>query len=290
MERQSLGQRLRQARLDNGIDLAAIADESKIGQRYLEAIENGNWDILPSPLFAKSFARQYAECVGIPPGSIETDLTAIFPPEPVPTVPVSPADKHIEVKPVPEVVGAIPRADNRLSAAVFSLVAVVALCSFAYVGWQKLPVAGNDGEFTAVVEPEASAPAALNPVNEPLAASPTEDAVVREAIPVPTSPDQEASMTIEVLASETTWLSISANGKSVFRGILEPNEGRSLEGVERARIIVGNAGGIQVRTNGKNIGPLGPSGQVRVLLLTPDGSQVFRQSTEQNDGEPQSRI
>jgi hypothetical protein len=40
-------------------------------------------------------------------------------------------------------------------------------------------------------------------------------------------------------------------------------------------MTVGNAGGINVLLNGKPIGPIGKSGQVRVVLFTPDNFEVL---------------
>ena len=40
-------------------------------------------------------------------------------------------------------------------------------------------------------------------------------------------------------------------------------------------MTVGNAGGIEVRLNGKPIGPIGKSGQVRVVVFTPDNFEVL---------------
>lgn len=283
MERSNLGERLRQMRLEKGIELAAIAAETNISQRYLLAIEKGDWEVLPSSLFAKSFARQYASYVG---ADIEAELARVFPsPPPQELPPGFTVHEEIPVAPVPEVVGAPPPAKTRMAAALLSLVAVLALCSFLYMGWQRLPASGDaavlnerasEAEAKVDAAPPSVAPAVAEHRPEPA------EAIETQTIPVPTSPDQEANMTIEVVASQKTWLSISANGKSVFRGILEPNQARSLEGVERARIIVGNAGGVDVRTNGKTIGPLGPPGQVRVVLLTPDGPQVLRQPREEH--------
>jgi hypothetical protein len=270
-------------RLDKGIDLAAIAAETNISQRYLLAIEKGDWDVLPSPLFAKSFARQYASYVG---ADIEDELGKVFPsPPPQELPPGFTSHDNISLAPVPEVVGAPPRANTRMTAALFSLVGVLALCSFLYMGWQRLHASRDVNVLNEPVsKPEVKVDAVQPSVAPAVAENRSEpvEAIETQSIPVPTSPDQEASMTIEVVASQKTWLSISANGKSVFRGILEPNQARSLEGVERARIVVGNAGGVEVRTNGKTIGPLGPPGQVRVVVLTPEGPQVLRQPREQH--------
>ena len=56
----SFGGWLRQQREIRGISLREIADASKISIRYLEALETGRFSMLPAPVFAKGFLRQYA--------------------------------------------------------------------------------------------------------------------------------------------------------------------------------------------------------------------------------------
>jgi len=298
MDRLSLGERLRQERLARGIDLAAIADATKISRRYLEAIEQAQWEILPSRIFARSFTAQYAEHIGLPIATIEKEFDAAFPPEelPMPAAPTTGEGMKIEVTPLPEVVGARIRRNSRLPVAVFSLIVVIGFCSLVYVVWEDLR-SGRANIATGQLRPAAESPQADE---APAPAPPSEarqqegvtgvslagqdaGSIVVKTIPVPAGENPSNSMSIEVVASQKTWLSISANGKPVFRGILEPNEARNLAGVERAKIIVGNAGGIDVKTNGKTIGPIGPPGQVRVVVLTPEGPQVFRNTKPETE-------
>jgi hypothetical protein len=84
-----------------------------------------------------------------------------------------------------------------------------------------------------------------------------------------------AQVTLSVSATEPTWLSVVSDGKQVFSGVLQPSESKTLEGREAARIKVGNAGGLEVRWNGKPIGPLGPRGQVRVVNFTKDNYEIL---------------
>jgi len=47
------------------IDISEIEAETKIRAKYLRALENEEWDLLPGPTFVKSFLRTYAEALGI---------------------------------------------------------------------------------------------------------------------------------------------------------------------------------------------------------------------------------
>ena len=86
--------------------------------------------------------------------------------------------------------------------------------------------------------------------------------------------DSTAGFRIEVSAIERTWLSIVSDGRRVYSGILQADESRTLEGHESARIKTGNAGGVDVIFNGKEIGTLGPRGGVRTVVFTKDDYQI----------------
>ena len=88
---------------------------------------------------------------------------------------------------------------------------------------------------------------------------------------------------LELLAREETWLSVSSDGHPVFSGILAPNESKSVEGREFAKLKVGNAAGLEVRLNGKLISPLGGRGQVLVVVFHPDNFQIVPQAPREGD-------
>jgi cytoskeleton protein RodZ len=60
-----IGPTLREARIRRKIDLTEIEAETKIRVRYLRALENEEWDLLPGPTYARSFIRTYALALGL---------------------------------------------------------------------------------------------------------------------------------------------------------------------------------------------------------------------------------
>src|SRR5215510_5558292 len=60
-----VGETLRRERLKRNLDLEEISRELKISARFLQAIENDQYDKLPGGVFAKSFVRQYARLMGL---------------------------------------------------------------------------------------------------------------------------------------------------------------------------------------------------------------------------------
>jgi cytoskeletal protein RodZ len=62
-----LGKRLKEKRLEEKITLDDLQSITKIQKRYLEAVEEGNFDVLPGKFYARAFIKQYAEAVGLDP-------------------------------------------------------------------------------------------------------------------------------------------------------------------------------------------------------------------------------
>lgn len=60
-----IGETLREARMRARIDISEIEAQTKIRAKYLRAIENEEWDLLPGPTYVKSFLRTYAEALGL---------------------------------------------------------------------------------------------------------------------------------------------------------------------------------------------------------------------------------
>src|SRR5713226_5838962 len=61
----TLGEELRHKREQRRITLAEIAEATRIGTRFLKAIETDNFSILPGGIFTRSFIRAYAKYVGM---------------------------------------------------------------------------------------------------------------------------------------------------------------------------------------------------------------------------------
>ncbi|GKU78696.1 RodZ domain-containing protein [Paenibacillus sp. L3-i20] len=87
-----LGALLRKAREQRGLSLDDLQELTKIRKRYLEAIETGNYDILPGNFYVRAFVKNYSEAVGLDPD----EVLRLYQHE----VPASPVDQTVEPIPV----------------------------------------------------------------------------------------------------------------------------------------------------------------------------------------------
>jgi cytoskeletal protein RodZ len=80
-----LGQLLKKARTQKGISLDELQELTKIRKRYLEAIEEGNYKILPGNFYVRAFIKSYSEAVGLEPDEVLRLYRSVLPetnPEP----------------------------------------------------------------------------------------------------------------------------------------------------------------------------------------------------------------
>jgi transcriptional regulator with XRE-family HTH domain len=63
----SIGETLRDARMRQRLDIADVEQRTKIRAKYLRALENEEFAMLPGPTFVKTFLRTYAEMLGLDP-------------------------------------------------------------------------------------------------------------------------------------------------------------------------------------------------------------------------------
>jgi len=70
----SIGNLLREARKASGLSIADISEETKIGKRFLEFIEQDAFHRLPGGIFNRAFLRSYAREVGVP----EDDVVRLY--------------------------------------------------------------------------------------------------------------------------------------------------------------------------------------------------------------------
>jgi len=264
----SVGEALRRARLEQGLDVSTVAARTKISARYLEAIEADDRKALPSGFFYKSFVDQYARALSLDTREIGSEVDRLLSADaPLPL----PGQENTDARYLPPVT-ATPRFRHRglytTLAAFAALTLVVVGCSAVYVWWHNLRT--TTVAKTAIVIQRPAAQVGAMPValgnSHNVAPSPAR-APVAPAI-------SDAKVLLDLMAREETWLSVSSDGKPVFSGLLQPNQSKTVEGKQFAKIRVGNAGGLEVRLNGRLLGPLGERGQVLVVLFTPDNFQI----------------
>ena len=269
---QSLGQKLRDARLIRGFDIDQVSVLTKIPSNFLASIEADDRHALPGGFFYKNWAKQYAEILSLDVAAIAAEVDNVIAGDAPPVLPGQQAP--LCMRPPPMSVAGKGTGWRRSLISVAALVVVVVGCSGLYALWHN-----RENLLGAAAE---NAPTSERPATHDSAPAPAQ--TVKSIAPKVQVPPQEADraadaltgdVQIELAATEQTWLSITPDGKQVFSGVLQPAEVRLIAAHEAATIRVGNAGGITIRLNGKAIGPIGQNGQVRTLVINKAGFQII---------------
>jgi cytoskeleton protein RodZ len=76
----TIGDTLREARMHQRLDIADVEARTKIRAKYLRALENEEFGMLPGPTFVKTFLRTYAEALGLDPHLLVEEYRAHYEP------------------------------------------------------------------------------------------------------------------------------------------------------------------------------------------------------------------
>jgi transcriptional regulator with XRE-family HTH domain len=233
----AVGERLRRERLKTGLDLDRVSQETKIPARYLEAMEQEQYEKLPGRVFLFSFLRQYAHALGLDELELMAQLRAEQEPPPPAPVPEPPRPRH-----------------RRTQARVLLPGAAVLVFAFILVGtrpWTRSAPPVPPARRGASVVSSGSADRLVLSVPE-------------QPPPKPVAP---AGWRLVLVAKQRTWVTAKQDGRSAFVGRLQPNESRVLEGGETIDLVIGNPEAVELSLNGKPIeiaGPRGALAEVRI--------------------------
>jgi cytoskeleton protein RodZ len=246
-----VGAKLQRERESQGRSLDEIAAATKIPLRHLESIEAEDLDALPGLVFTRNFVRQYATTLKL---------------DPEPLLAALPKVDHASVPlPVAPKIARSRRWDSREKSLAKAALWAVVLLGGAIVLYRELSIPA----YTTTSVHASPAP--------PVSQSP---APGRPAAPPPVVNPDASPVQVTVTALKSSWVSLTADGKSSFAGTLEPNETKAISATEQVKLVAGNAGGVTISLNGKTLDPIGPEGQVRVVRLTAEGPQFLAKSPQ----------
>ena len=221
----SLSEKLRRERELRGISLKQISDDTRIGVRFLEALEEGRLELIPGEFYRRSYLRAYARYLGLDEDRAVNAY--IFSQNERPTPGTESPDA------------------GSLSVPFWLPWVVIGAVVLMGAIWVVSP------------EPARSAPSVTKETRETGA-----EALDTEATP-PQMRGDATSLRLVVDVGESCWLEIMADGEVVTAGLKEQGYRREFVANEELRLWLGNAGGVSLWINDRPLRPLGRPGQVR---------------------------
>ena len=177
----SIGETLRRARQKRNLDLNQVSRELKISTRFLEAIENEEFDRLPGGVFAKSFVRQYARLLNVDEEEAAAEVQRTIAPPSMPQLTELPplaASPDPNFAPRVESISSRRLISGSWLPALVLVVAVMLGCSLVYGWWQRqhrtiTTVSAAPPNHPAPQNTDASASRAAAPAQSATAPAPT---------------------------------------------------------------------------------------------------------------------
>ena len=281
----SLSEKLRRERELRGISLKQIADDTKIGVRFLEALEEDRLELIPGEFYRRSYLRAYARYLGLDEDRAVNAYAFAHQEKD------SDDESHEDRKPP----GMVPWLPWVLAACVLALIAVVFWSSSSDPA-ESLPGAvPPDANPTAPVTnvrnvATVGAGSSSSDGNAVTPAS-TSSSASRSSLPsTPNNPSNNVPMLtpsregapgggalrLVIAVGESCWLEIEADGEVVSTGLKEEGFRQEFTADTELRLWLGNAGGVSLWVNDKPLKSLGRDGQVRKdLSITPDNFMDF---------------
>lgn len=242
-----IGAYLRHTREEQSLSLEEVAAQTMIQSRLLRAIEEGKLHHLPEPVYVQGFIRRYAEALSLE-GS---EFAEAFPAQRS----LQMAQSSWKDSPAAQL-----RPLHLYIAYIALIMASVSLLSYV-VGRSASPSNSVRPQISQAIAPTGGISGGISGGvtavrNQPLAS------------PI-TPPKQTKPVQIDVKLTAQSWLEVEVDGKVELAEVLQEGAERTWTADKQIRIRAGNAGGVQVASNGDQAVPMGAPGAVEEKSFTP---------------------
>lgn len=266
---EKLGPTLASARRKLGRSLSEAEESTKIRGKMLEALERGEWDLLPNEAYVRGYIISYSKFLEIDPAP----LLKMYSEETGHLTNRERMRLPEQVVPTRERAHHIPWRTAAVIAGVVALIAIViwGIGRFSS-GPEPLPPVPN------LPETSATAPASESTVTAPIVSTDTPPA--DEGTPVVgDSPavGEPFKLQIDVASDGASWLRVTVDGLKAYEGTLAGGQSKEWDVLEEATVRVGKPSSVTVLRNGEKLSiPTAaetPQMTITATEPTPDGAQ-----------------
>ncbi len=247
----ALGERFRAAREARGLSLSEVSETIRIRSVYLAAIEEERWTAIGPPVYVRGFLRTYARYLALDPEEVVSDFNAAT--EPPPSTESESADA----------LPARPRVSKRGSLLVW-VAALVAVLLVAFVVYNELTMRRESASSLAAA---SFSPSPLPSITATAGGAPASTAGSALGVSTAPSPPGGGASSLALVISAPTWLRVTVDGSVSMEGTFPAGTTKTFHG-RKALVRLGNAGGVEIYVDGKDVGKLGKSGDVVERVFT----------------------
>jgi cytoskeleton protein RodZ len=243
-----IGNSLREARLRQGYELPRVEADTKIRAKYLRALEEERFEVLPGETYVKGFLRTYSEYLGLDGQLYVDEFNSRFTREEEPLAPPRPRKQLARSRAVES------------NFVIVALAGIIAVTILVIVAWKF----GSTGPPTSTGIPPA--------VNTPTGSTGTS---TQEGPATTRSANHKKTKLVLYADGGDSWLRVrsrSATGKLLYEGTLQSGQTQRFVDDKRIWLQFGAPAYLKGTVNGERIHnmPNGPA----IAVVKPEGLQV----------------
>lgn len=270
----TFAEELKKLRESQNVTLQQIKIRTRIDLKYLEAIEEGDFEIMPS-VYMRAFIREYAECVGLNGAetlknydiakegkrSFEPRLTS----DQVEEENETPAfnDAAAAEPPVPSQRNSAvnqPWFIPSVAAAAVIIIGIIIYFAF-FSGSDELIV--SEKPYEEMIEQNKQRYEIIEKENTP---PPKTNKVIAE---------RGKKYSLKIIAEDTSWVQVTLDSDSTTDFILFPNRSKTFTSGKDFDLIIGNSGGVKLIFNSDTLNFKGKKNKVKHLLVNESGIKLL---------------
>ncbi|MFA5145479.1 MAG: RodZ domain-containing protein [Candidatus Omnitrophota bacterium] len=270
------GAKLKKIRQELGLSLEEIQKKTKIHLNILKAIEGDSLTSL-NPIYLRSFLKIYCKFLGVDPQDYLADYK-------------EGQSQHSSVPVAKDLKPAVEKFDflkttGKKYKRVLVLISVIVILAFGLYNLGKV-ISSKRWTRSPKAVPVSAAVAGKREDKKEIKvkkAGVTRPAAAVQAAPVPAArntavkKDAGSGIRLGIRARENCWVDMKADGRVVFRRVLEKGRFETWQAKDKIELSLGNAGAVDLEVNGQHFSNLGRRGQaLKGIVITKDGLKVGR--------------
>jgi len=285
---ESLGRQLQKEREARGISLKDISLQTKIGVRYLEAIENDRLDLLPGGFFTRQILKTYLLAIGLEPGEWLSKYlqSGSISPEartfPSPQKPESgaKADRIKYYLPSqeksPEEIEPKTRKEIRIDKAVWISLTVIVLTLFVFLIYLSVKTTQKNVEARNASQ-KLQAEAVLPVPEQTTQVQPEAPEPAPQPLPI-------QGLELDLSCDEDCWIQVYSDGNLIVDGLKLEGFKTKVRAESELTLNLGNAGGVSFVLNGMPGKPFGKRGAVlKNIRITRENLDQFLSQAKKSE-------
>lgn len=259
----TIGEKLKEAREKKGLSFQEIQDAIKIREKYLEALENNDFDVIPGEAYVRAFIKSYGNHLGLDGEELVEEYKRLIEEE-------RKLQEEEEIEEENNKGGqGLFQNKTLLSIIIVLIIALILVILIYNIG--LLNNSMNEMEVSQPIDKNFQIDSPINQYDFPDIENNLqveENYNSQEENFTDLNEDNsnlavnETLKNLEIIITERSWLQVYADGEKIFEGIMDKGDQREISYKDNISIKIGNAAGVQVKKDNQLFGPWGQRGEV----------------------------